>query len=70
MNIGDEVMFSAKFLRSTGQIMGEAPFAVGVITGLIPIEKLQLVTVAWPDGERKALSCNLFLRNRRHLEPA
>ena len=37
IQIGDEIAYSAAFLNNTGQHTGEAPFARGTVTNLVPL---------------------------------
>jgi hypothetical protein len=73
---GDRVMYAAKFLKNTGQHTGDAPFAIGTVQSvggpLHKGSKSSVVTVKWDDDDepRNVLSCNLVLRDKRHLEEA
>lgn len=69
---GQRVAFSRSFLRSTGQITGDAPFLSGVVESCQPIGKLQLCYIRWQGIEtpQGVLSTNLVLVDRMHLEPA
>lgn len=67
---GERVALSRAFLKSTGQITGDAPFLRGTVQSCEPMAKLQLCYVLW-DGREKAqgvLSSNLTALDRKHLE--
>ena len=66
MKLGDNVAYSASFLRSTGQFTGALPLARGTATALDKFggQGRALVTVKWHNdycGEvpTKILDCNL-----------
>jgi len=73
MKVGDTVRFSSKWLRSTGQIVGEIPFMRGVIVHLGPLfsgKAVATVEFNWlnahgpnahidPPQRMKALTSNL-----------
>lgn len=78
--VGDVVKYERGFLKSTGQITGAAPFAVGKITkmgkSISPKNtdpSAQLVHVDWGKNKgelpEKTLLGNLILKNKVHLEP-
>lgn len=47
IQVGDRVAYSAAWLRSTGQFTGDAPFARGVVTRLIPQGQTTLAEIDW-----------------------
>lgn len=59
--VGKTVRFTKRFLRSTGQIAGDAPFKIGVVESEVPVSgKISLVKVNDSKfGEWKALSSNV-----------
>ena len=63
MNIGDSVKYSVKFLRSTGQYVGNVPHAAGVITSVKNYGGLSIATIKWnyPDVPEKVNVKNLVL---------
>lgn len=67
VKIGDRVMYSREWLRSTAQYTGEVPFRRGTVTKLNPFG---LATVAWDDikGERNVLAVNLVRADRLAFE--
>jgi len=44
---GDTVAYSKQWLQSTGQLTGDAPFARGKVTGLVPLGSLMLADIEW-----------------------
>jgi hypothetical protein len=67
---GTRVMYSAGFLRSTGQVAGEAPFRKGTVTSVAKDPDFRLARVRWDDGhESGVLVANLWPEGKRHLEP-
>lgn len=67
--VGDRVMFSRVFLRSTGQLTGSVPFAVGTVK--LVMDELPAVRVRWDGGDgftSMVLTRNLIHKDRRHLE--
>ena len=68
-NIGDRVVRSAAFLRSTGQFTGHAPYLRGTVSGWEGNEHFLVVEVEWDDDTvSQILSPNLVHENRIHLE--
>ena len=59
--VGKTVRFTDRFLRSTGQVTGDAPFKKGVVESEVPVSgKISLVKVNDSRfGEWKALSSNV-----------
>jgi hypothetical protein len=51
MNIGDRVAYSANFLRSTGQVVGEAGFQRGTIVEFEPLGSITLARVKWDNPD-------------------
>lgn len=47
IQIGDKVAYSAKFLRSTGQTTGPAPFARGTVTAIKSYGSMDLAVIDW-----------------------
>lgn len=73
MDVGDRVMYSARFCRSIGAYAGETPFRVGTVVAVGALNGLELVRVRWDDDTGRnslVLACNLVRRDRRHLEAA
>ncbi len=70
--IGDSVLYSRTFLRATGQLAGDAPFARGRIISLEPISRgIDFALVEWPAGcgfPPKVLTTNLVRADRLHME--
>ena len=50
LEIGDTVAYSAAWLRSTGQITGDAGRRRGKVVAHGPIDPARFVTVAWEGG--------------------
>jgi hypothetical protein len=70
--VGTRVMFSAQFLRSTGQHTGRSPFIAGTVLALVdlPGTTRTMARIAWEDGQvSNALTVNLWPADKRHLEP-
>lgn len=65
-HIGDRVAYAARFLKSTGQITGEAPFRRGTVCAVKSISDYDLLTVDWDDriAARPVLASNLTLVSR------
>lgn len=42
IQIGDEIAYSAAFLKNTGQHTEDTPFARGTVTGFVSLEKPRL----------------------------
>ena len=63
---GDTVAYSKQWLRSTGQMTGDAPFARGQVTGLVSLGSLVLAEIAWdkPDLPTRVNVKNLSRVNR------
>jgi hypothetical protein len=61
IEVGDQVAYSAAFLRSTGQIAGDAPHAKGEVIALIPLGSTTLAEIEWdtPDLPTKVNVANL-----------
>ncbi|WP_454887924.1 hypothetical protein [Sphingomonas oryzagri] len=58
--VGDEVAYSAAFLRSTAQQTGEMPFRRGIVIASEPLGDRSLCRVRWSDGqESNVLDANL-----------
>lgn len=68
--LGERVMYSRNWLRSTGQFTGDAAFVVGTVTGALPlVGSWRVLTVRWDDGRTTSvLDCNLIARDRVRLE--
>lgn len=70
--LGDVVLYSRQFLRATGWLAGDKPFAHGRIIRLEPISAgLDFALVQWPPGcvfPPKVLTSNLVRADRLHLE--
>lgn len=58
---GDQVAYSKKFLQSTGQYTGDAPFARGKVTRIVPLGSLTLAQIEWnvPDLPNRVNVANL-----------
>ena len=69
---GDRVCFSRRFLQSTVQYTGFAPFAVGSVEALEDLGgDLVIAFIRWDDGSAGGVNVNnLILSDRKHLEPA
>lgn len=66
--IGDRVRYSSAFLRSTGQVTGDAPFRRGVITAAVPsLGELPIVCVVW-DGEPATHACSSCIGSGKTLD--
>ncbi len=61
LQIGDNVAYSATFLRSICCFTGDLPHARGIITDIKPVGERQLITVDWDceDIPGKVISGNL-----------
>ncbi|MDZ4858036.1 MAG: hypothetical protein SGI88_03565 [Candidatus Hydrogenedentes bacterium] len=61
INEGDQVAYSAAWLRSTGQYTGDVPFARGVVKKLVPLGQTTLAEVDWgnPDIPSRVNVANL-----------
>ena len=70
--LGDVVLYSRQFLRATGQLASDTPFARGRIIRLEPVSKgLDFALVEWPPGcvfPPKVLTSNLVRADLLHLE--
>jgi hypothetical protein len=51
IQVGDKVCYSRQFLQSTGQLTGEAPFARGVVTALVPLGSTTLAEIDWQGAD-------------------
>ena len=66
IELGMRVQYSARWLRSTGQLTGAVPFRKGTVRGLEttvgPGVQLQVAVVDWDDkeGANRVLTCNLW----------
>ncbi len=68
INVGDTVRYSADWLRSTGNITGDLPFAKGTVTALQVLSPdVTLATIDWqnPDIPGKVNVRNLERINER-----
>lgn len=72
MDVGDRVAFKRSFLRNTGQMTGDVPFARGTITKLVPLGQTALAEIKWDSGDvpAKANIANLVLESSLRFEPA
>ena len=63
LQIGDNVAYSASFLRSIACYAGDMAHARGVITDIKPLGERQLVSIDWdrPDIPTKVISANLAI---------
>ena len=68
LHVGDVVMYSRGWLRSTGQYVGEAGFESGPITAIESMGRGSVATVGGDFGGRRVLTVNLVKKGRRHLE--
>jgi hypothetical protein len=61
IKVGDRVCYSRQFLRSTGQVTGDIPFARGEVTELIALGSMTLAAIAWdqPDLPPRVAVANL-----------
>ena len=72
------VQYSARWLRSTGQLTGPVPFRKGTVRGLEttvgPGVQLQVAVVDWDDGAlcgegaNRVLTCNLWPVGRPEVD--
>lgn len=79
-NIGDRVAYNVKWLRSTGNIVGDLPRLRGTVTAIDPFGDKQLVVIAWDnyrvrsdyhdDGLGRVISPNLTLVSRIAIDSA
>ena len=66
---GDKVKYSRDFLRSTGQITGDVPFAKGVVMDVAPMGDRQLVTIDFDlIGRMRVLNSNLVMVGQMEVE--
>lgn len=58
---GDEIAYTAAFLRSTGQYTGDVPQAKGRVTALVPLGETMLAEIVWdtPDLPRRVHIANI-----------
>lgn len=47
IQVGDRVCYSKRFLQSTGQYTGDAPFGRGIVTSLVPLGSTTLAEIQW-----------------------
>lgn len=69
--VGDRVQYARQWLRSTGQLTGDAPLAKGRIIGLSPVSAdLDIATIEWdrPGMSAKVLTSNLVREDRKQFE--
>lgn len=61
IQIGDKVAYSAKFLKSTGQLTGAIPHARGTVTEVKTCGSMELATITWgnPDIPERVNVFNL-----------
>lgn len=64
IEVGDTVKYSRTFLRSTGQYTGDIPFAVGTVTGLVPLGDNVLAEIDWKNENipKRVLTQNLIIK--------
>ena len=72
LQIGDNVAYSASFLRSISCYTGDIPAARGVVTNIKPLGDRQLITVDWgnEDIPPKVISGNLAKRGSAAMSAA
>lgn len=51
LTTGDTVAYSAEWLRSTGNMTGDLPFARGEVRRLIPLGSTMLAEIDWNDDQ-------------------
>ncbi len=51
IEVGDKVCYSRQFLQSTGQLTGDAPFARGVVTKIVPLGETSLAEIDWDTSD-------------------
>ncbi len=78
--IGDRVAYGVKWLRSTGNTVGDLPRLRGTVKAIMPFGQNQLVTIAWDnyhvqseyhdDGLGRVIAPNLTLVNRIGIDSA
>ena len=69
--IGDRVQYARQWLRATGNLAGDIPFAKGRIIALDPISKgLDIALIEWnrPSLPAKVLTSNLVRLDRVQFE--
>lgn len=49
LKVGDVVKYKRDFLRNTGQITGDVPFARGRIESITKLGETQIATIYWND---------------------
>ncbi len=61
LQIGDNVAYSANFLRSIACYTGDMPSARGIVTDIKPLGERSLLTVNWDNEDipSKVISANL-----------
>ena len=47
INVGDQVCYSRQFLQSTGEMLGELPFAQGIVKELQQVGDTTLAKIEW-----------------------
>ncbi len=68
---GDRVQYARAWLRSTGQLAGDIPHAIGRIISLAPVSNgLDIATIEWdrPGLSVKVLTSNLVRMDRKQFE--
>jgi len=71
IKVGDVVMYSREFLKSSGQITGNVGFDVGIVKGIKSYGgSFVLAVIKWKLGAcpTRVNVFNLVLKNRIHLE--
>ena len=68
IKVGDTVKMAAKWLKSTGIITGELPFAEGVVTAIAPMGKQAVADVNWNIDEAPARVLTVNLVRKGALE--
>lgn len=67
ISVGDQVAYSAAFLRNTGQQTGDVPRAKGKVTALVPLGSILLAEIDWdtPDMPARVNVANICRVNRK-----
>lgn len=63
LTVGDRVMFSKHFLRSTGQTTGEVPFAEGTIISICSFGKHSTMLMAYVNWNNPNIPNKINLNN-------
>jgi hypothetical protein len=69
VEVGETVAYSKRFLQSTGQLTGDAPFARGQVTALTTLGSIVLAEITWADDAQLPARVNVknLVRRLRNL---